>query len=166
MGLIPTCFVRRFSGWHGDVRNIHNGRADISNSDRDYVKESNKIVVGAKIESETHRYGSNWVIANFRIDILLEMLWQHKASPTTNYTTKKVAGDDVNLTSFHVSHTRAKVTNLGVKRFCSMLPEKKKKIWMIFRFSSQQRFPIAERCINFCTYQAVRQKGIGTNRTT
>lgn len=56
--------------------------------------------------------------------MLLGMSWQEKVNPTTNYTTKTVTVGDAILPSFHDSKKKIRVTNLGVKRFRSMLRKK------------------------------------------
>lgn len=115
-------FVRR----NRHLLPIKKVRSVISHSDKDSSETSNGTVVETEVELGPHRYTSNLVIANCRYDLLLGMPWHFEVKPKTDYNTKIVLVDGRELPSRVSSKAHVVVTNLGVKKFRSLLKRKKK----------------------------------------
>lgn len=81
------------------------------------------MVYDTEVQIGSHRYRSNWVIADCRYDVLLGMPWHVETNPGVSYDPKQlhVGGSVLPL----AQDTRGPVKILGVKKFRSLLRKKK-----------------------------------------
>lgn len=98
----------------------------INHSNRDMIKEASEIVADAKIEIESNKYMSNWIIADFRYDVLLRLLWHVECQSTIDYNTEELRAGNIILPSSRHSGKKDRVHNIGVKKFRSLLRKKRK----------------------------------------
>lgn len=79
----------------------------------------------AEVELSTPRYTSNWVVANCNYYLLLGMPRNFEVQPTSEYNSKEVTVIVQLLISRECRSDCISVSNLGVKKFRSLLREKK-----------------------------------------
>lgn len=98
----------------------------ISHSDKDYTETSEEVVVDTEIELGTHSYRSNWIVANCRYDLILGMPWHEATNPSVDYVAKTVTIEGKALPSSLDAVSKVTIGNIGVKKFRSLLRNKKK----------------------------------------
>lgn len=106
---------------------IRKTRSVINHSDKARTETSSEIVIGAEVEIGKHKYTSNWVVANSRYDLLLGMPWHTETNPQTDYDSQSVQVGDVVLPRKSIVDPNLTITNIGVKKFRSLLRMKQKK---------------------------------------
>ena len=91
-------------------------------------EEASEVRLNGTLRLGAHTYTSNWIVANFRYDVLLGMLWHVAHNPSINYEQKIVkVGPDV-IPVFQKNEGKIQVTNLGVKKFRRMLKNNMEKV--------------------------------------
>lgn len=70
--------------------NIINSNTSINHSNKETHEFATEVVLDAEVEIGTHKYRSNWAVANCRYDMLLGILWHQDFNPSVNYSTKQV----------------------------------------------------------------------------
>lgn len=105
------------------IRKMH---SVISHSDKNSSEWSSEIVIEAELEIGRHKYTSRWVVSNSRYDHLLGMPWHTEKNPQIDLDTQTIRANDVVLPRKSIICPNLIISNLGVKKFCSLLKRKRK----------------------------------------
>lgn len=90
------------------------------------LEEAEEVVVNAELKLGSHLYTSNWIVADFRYDILFGMPWHVQHLPITDYKTCTVRVGENMLPKTRKSEGSVKIQNMGVKKFRSLFRKKKR----------------------------------------
>lgn len=116
--------------------------ATINHSNKNSVEETNEIVIDAEVEIGSHKYRSNWIVSDCRYDVLLGMPWHNDVCPRMNYETGEL-NVKTSALPLHKDSSRAiTVSNMGIKKFRSLLRKKKhnSEDFMVFQVRSINQF--------------------------
>ena len=67
-----------------------NCKVEVRHSKSGSIENSSIIVLGATLKIETHKYRSNWIVADCRYDLLLGMPWHVSNNPLINYQKRTI----------------------------------------------------------------------------
>lgn len=97
----------------------------VRHSNKDFVKAPTEIILGATLTVGKHVYNSNWLIADFRCDLLLGMTWHVANNTFTNYKLRTVkANSDWLTTNRTEKKSNVQVMSLSVNKFRNMQKKK------------------------------------------
>lgn len=120
--IISSDFVNK----HRSKLDVRRYNLTIHNSNKATQEEATEIVWDTEIKIGNTAYRSNWAVAQTRYDVLLGMPWHKENNPNINYSTKEVLVDGIQLPRDPTEEeARVEVTNIGVKKFRSILRKKK-----------------------------------------
>lgn len=101
-----------------DVREC---KTTIEHSNEGTTEESSHIVMNATVQIGRHSYTSNWTVANSRYDVLLGMPWHTDVKPEIDYERREISVGTYKLPVPRRSWNTPEISNLGVKKFRSLL---------------------------------------------
>ena len=95
----------------------------VSHSKKDTSELATQVIVRRNLQIGTHQYLSNWAVADCRYDVSLGMPWYIQAKPEVDYSLPRITVDGESLPQMPVKvrNGEVQVTNLGVKKFRSLL---------------------------------------------
>lgn len=98
----------------------------VSHSKKDTTEVATQIILQGKLRIGGHVYVSNWAVADCRYDVLLGMPWHVEVQPEVDYSGPNVVvqGEVLPKLPQQDCGHNIKVTNLGVKKFRSLLRKK------------------------------------------
>lgn len=126
-GCNTNVLSRSFVKANRDILDVRSSSATINHSNRNSVEHSSEIVVDAEIEIGPHKYRSNWVVSDCRYDVLLGMPWHQDTCPKMDYETGELKIGNSVLPLHRDPSRDVTISNLGVKKFRSLLRKKKNK---------------------------------------
>lgn len=126
---------------HRHLLNIQPTLTTICHSSKTSTESSNEMIIEAEIEVGSHKYRSNWAVANCRYDVLLGMPWHIDCKTKIKYTEGTVIVNGKSLPIIGSSSQVVKITSLGVKKFRSLLRKKGKMSEDFQDFQVNQVFP-------------------------
>lgn len=125
-GCNKNVISRDFVNKHKHILNVQRTSATIRHSSKKVVEKNEEMVIGAEVEIGTHRYSSNWVVADCRYDVMLGVPWHVACQPKVDYDSGKLSTNGIDLPTVRDPSDTVKVHNLGVKKFRSLLRKKKR----------------------------------------
>lgn len=133
--VLSTHFVNK----HAHQLQIQKASFQILHSKRNTTEQASQLVVNATVHLGGHKYTSNWAVADANYDILLGMPWHIDMKPVVNYETRKVSVAGQLLPVRCVpDDSEIRVTNIGVKKFRSLLRRRSRQSYQVFRVSPAQ----------------------------
>lgn len=110
----------------------------ISHSEKNTVETASKIIRDATIVLGGIRYTSNWAIAQCRYDVLLGMPWHKELCPKVDYAKHRVTILNSSLPLADTEDSgRVQVSNLGAKKFRSLLKTKNRDSYEVYSVKIQ-----------------------------
>lgn len=108
----------------------------ISHSEKNTVETATKIIKAATVYVAGVAYTSNWAIASCRYDALFGMPWHTDTRPKVDYATREVwvGNTKLPLARFSIDDV-ARVSNISVKRFRSILRKRNKASFDLYSVS-------------------------------
>lgn len=119
--VISRSFANRFRPFL-DIRKSH---YVVSHSNQGSTEDTDEMVYDTEVQIGSHRYRSNWVIADCRYDVLLGMPWHVETNPGVSYDPKQLHVGGSVLPLAQDTRGPVKIQNIGVKKFRSLLRKKK-----------------------------------------
>ena len=123
-GCNTNVISRDFFELHAELFDVVEKKVQVSHSNKESTEVATKIVVQAKLVCGTHVYHSNFAVANCRYDVLLGMPWHVECKPMIRYEIPTVAVADQHLPVEVDDSSGPVISNIGVKKFRSMLRKK------------------------------------------
>lgn len=102
----------------------------VTHSKKDSTEHAHQLILNGTLCIGSHYYVSNWAVADCRYDVLLGMPWHKEMRPVVDYAIPSVVVDGEPLPQASRKGSVAEnvqVTNLGVKKFRSLLRKKREK---------------------------------------
>ena len=125
MGATPMLFRKKvFFLRHRELFETRDENMEVTHSNKNNTEISNEIVVNGLIQCGSHRYRSNFAVANCRYDVLLGMPWHIDVQPRIDYGIPEVEVADKFLPLERNQCSRVSISNIGVKKFRSLLRKK------------------------------------------
>ena len=109
---------------HRELFETRDENTDVTHSNKNNSEISNEIVLNGLIQCGSHRYRSNFAVANCRYDVLLGMPWHTDVQPRIDYGIPEVEVADTFLPLERNQCFRVSISNIGVKKFRSLLRKK------------------------------------------
>lgn len=92
-----------------------------------------KFIKSATLRIVEHTYTSNWSIASARYDVLFGMSWHVDLQPQIDYEARSVKLEECKLHMEEIDDDgNAQITNLSVKKFRSLMCNKRKHSFQVF----------------------------------
>ena len=126
-GCNTNVISKEFFNFHADCFDVIEKRVEISHSNRENTEIATQIVVNARLSCEEHVYRSNFTVANCRYDVLLGMPCHVDCKPRIKYEVPQVAVADQCLPMEKDEQCTPRITNMGVKKFRSILRKKENR---------------------------------------
>ena len=123
-GCNTNVISKEFFNFHADCFDVIEKRVEIYHSNRQNTEMATQIVVNARLSCGEHVYRSNFTVANCRYDVLLGMSWHVDCKPRIKYEVPQVAVADQCLPMKKDEQCTPTITNMGVKKFRSILRKK------------------------------------------
>lgn len=122
-GCNTNVISKDFVDKHPHLFRIEDTNITVIHSKKESREVATQVVMGTGIRIGTQSYRSNWAVADCRYDVLLGMTWNKDTAPKVSYEEPTVCiGEEIlPIRSADDEHQRVKITNLGVKKFRSLL---------------------------------------------
>lgn len=115
---------KEFFEKHAECLDVAEKKVEVCHSNKGNTEFATKVVLNARLKCGKHVYRSNFAVANCRCDVLLGMPWHVDCNPTIEYEVPTVAIADHCLPMQSDDSCSPVITNMGVKKFRSMLRKK------------------------------------------
>ena len=115
-------FVQNYS----HLFNIEDTAINVTHSKRDSIQTASQVIIRGTICIGSHRYCSNWAVADCRYNVLLGMLWYVATKPNVDYDPPAVSVDGTFLQLVYgpSGPQSIKASNIGVKKFHALVRKK------------------------------------------
>ena len=103
-----------------------NCEVEVRHSKSGSCENSSIVILGATLKIGTHKYRSNWLVADCRYDLLLGMPWHVSNNPLINYQKRFIKLRNGNIrVPFKDSSRSTKIMNMSVKKFRRILNQRR-----------------------------------------
>ena len=123
-GCNTNVISRDFVATNKDIFHTLDTKTTAAHSKKGSHEEATQVVVDGVLNMGSHKYRSNWAVADCRYDVLLGMPWHVRHNPDIDYEARSIP---VNLDPLPVANedkNEPRICNIGVKKFRSLLRKK------------------------------------------
>lgn len=141
-GCNTNVISRDFANKHRANLDIRECKLSISHSNKFMDEEANEIVYNTTLKIGGTEYTSNWAISDIHYDVILGMPWHIQVEPNISYGTRTITVDkNILPTKKLEKEPTVSITNIGAKRFRSILRKKKgnAEVFMIQQIQAESQ---------------------------
>lgn len=108
---------------------IQKRKTKIHHSRNEAVEEASEVIFEAKLELDSTKYRSKWVVSNCRYGALHGMPWHVVYNPRNDYVNRTMEIDEHALPTPKTRADRLKFINIGVKNSRPVKRKISKELW-------------------------------------